>query len=74
MSGAALTCRHRLFRGSAQRAHELLIVVVAAVALVGCSRSSDAPTARFEIRQYTEEGAPAATFKGVGDFAAAEVS
>lgn len=74
MSGAVLTCRHPLFQGSAQRAHELIIVVVAAVVLVACSGNSDAPTARFEIMQYPEPGVHGGTFKGIGDFAAGEVS
>ncbi len=50
------------------------VIAAAAVALTACSGSSDAPTARFEIMQYPEEGRPGATYKGIGDFAAGEVS
>jgi hypothetical protein len=50
------------------------VIVAAAVTSTACSGSSDAPTARFEIMQYPEEGRPGATYKGIGDFAAEEVS
>ncbi|HEV2810764.1 MAG TPA: hypothetical protein VGV93_10260 [Acidimicrobiales bacterium] len=49
-------------------------MVVAAVALAACSGNSDAPTARFEITQIPGEGAPGATFKGIGDFGAGEMT
>ena len=74
ISGAVLTCQQPLFRGGGRRAHILIIVVAAAVALVACSGSSDAPTARFEIMQYPEPGVPGGTFKGIGDFAAGEMT
>ncbi len=74
MRGAVLTYRPQLIQRGAQRAHKLTIVVVAAVAFVACSGNSDAPTARFEITQIPGEGAPGATFKGIGDFAAGETT
>ena len=52
MSGAVLTYRLQLIQRGAQGAHKLIIVVVAAVALVACSGSSDAPTARFEVTRF----------------------
>jgi hypothetical protein len=73
----ATTYRSRPVRRSlTRRMHVVgrLIGVVAAVALTACSGSSDAPTARFEIMQYPEEGRLGATYKGIGDFATGEVS
>ncbi len=52
----------------------ITVALVVAAATTACNGSSDAPTARFEIMQYPEEGRPGATFKGIGDFDAEEVS
>lgn len=72
-----LTSVQQLLINGAQhvgRVIRVAIVVVAAVALVTCSGNSDASTARFEVTQIPGEGAPGATFEGIGDFAARELS
>ena len=51
-----------------------LVIVGATVGLAACSGGSDAPTARFEIMQYPREGVSGGNFKGIGDFAAGELS
>jgi hypothetical protein len=51
-----------------------LVLVVVAIA-TACSGTSDAPTARFTILQYPEEGGsvPGSRFEGEGNFASGEV-
>ena len=56
------------------RRSSILVTLAMVVSLAGCTGSSEAPTARFEIRQYSEESGPGTTRKGIGDFAAGEVS
>lgn len=50
--------------------------LMVALILTACGGGSDAPTARFTIFQYPEEGGPhpVATFEGQGDFATGEVA
>ena len=56
------------------RRSSILVTLAMVVSLAGCTGSSHGPTARFEVRQYSEESGPGTTRKGIGDFAAGEVS
>lgn len=51
------------------------VILVVLLLVAACTGTSDAPTARFSVLQYPEDGDPAAgsRYEGEGDFAAGEV-